>query len=316
MKIRLKLQNDVARSLGVSAYVIQPDFNFTQALVHAISIEGLYDHLDELPAHYSPSISPASTSPLSSPLLLRYQHFQPLSQRRNSARLLLTNQMRRNEKSSAESHAARGIRRGRGRKQAPKTPTPYLLANSRPNILYPAALLSKFNFRWRTTLRLRQRRTLACWMIAVRGGTNVVAEGAEVKRFRSYQGSTAPSTTVPLVDTEHRVVGLVAYGDSSITQCAEEAAKLIRETRPAAVFTGKGIDNRRGNFGNLNAGVAHGGGRVRPQNIVNDEANAAVVDTLINSVPFQRLSGYATGIFKSWAPRLYKYCSTQFEYGA
>ncbi|KAF9063162.1 hypothetical protein BDP27DRAFT_1232544 [Rhodocollybia butyracea] len=108
-------------------------------------------------------------------------------------------------------------------------------------------------------------------------------------------------------------MGLVAYGDASITQCAEDAANLIRETRPDASFTGKGIDNRRGNFGNLNAGVAHGGGRTRPANVVNEEANAAVIDTLINSAPFQRLSGYATGIFKSWAPRLYEYCSVQFE---
>lgn len=57
-------------------------------------------------------------------------------------------------------------------------------------------------------------------------------------------------------------MGLVAYGDPSIVQCAEEAAKLIRELRPAASFTGKEIDNRRGHFGNLNAGFAHGGGHL------------------------------------------------------
>lgn len=71
-----------------------------------------------------------------------------------------------------------------------------------------------------------------------------------------------PSTTVPLVDSDHRVMGLVAYGDASITQCAEDAAQLIRELQPSATFSGKGIDNRRGHFGNLNTGVAHGGGRV------------------------------------------------------
>ncbi|KAF9075291.1 hypothetical protein BDP27DRAFT_1157532, partial [Rhodocollybia butyracea] len=140
---------------------------------------------------------------------------------------------------------------------------------------------------------------------------------------------TQPSTTVPLVDSDHRVMGLVVYGDASITQCAEDAAQLIRELRPAATFAGKGIDNRRGHFGNLNAGIAHGGGHVvsgsawawlmeliffhQPGNIVNDEENAAVIDTLINSSAFQHLSGYATGIFKTWAPRLYEYCSTQFE---
>ncbi|KAF9068254.1 hypothetical protein BDP27DRAFT_1224647 [Rhodocollybia butyracea] len=122
-----------------------------------------------------------------------------------------------------------------------------------------------------------------------------------------------PSTTVPLVDANHRVMGLIAYGDSTMAQCAEEAAELMRELRPEACFTGKGIDNRRGHFGNLNAGVAHGGGRLHPANITNTETNAEVIDKLINSTPFQRLSGYATGIFKTWAPRLYEYCSLQYE---
>lgn len=108
----------------------------------------------------------------------------------------------------------------------------------------------------------------------------MVIEGAcrpQVERLYTYRSSTAvsscfclflqytdifPSTTVPLVDSNHRVMGLIAYGDPSITKCAEDAAKLICETRPAASFTGKGIDNRRGYFGNLNAGVAHGGGRL------------------------------------------------------
>ncbi|KAF9062570.1 hypothetical protein BDP27DRAFT_1336458 [Rhodocollybia butyracea] len=64
----------------------------------------------------------------------------------------------------------------------------------------------------------------------------------------------------------------------------------------AACFTGKAIaDNRHGPFSNPNAGVVHGRGRTQPRNVVNDEANAVVIDCLINSAPFPHLSGYAAG---------------------
>ncbi|KAF9067577.1 hypothetical protein BDP27DRAFT_1422739 [Rhodocollybia butyracea] len=71
--------------------------------------------------------------------------------------------------------------------------------------------------------------------------------------------------------------------------------------------------HRRGHFGQLNVGLAHGGGRLKPNNILNSETNAAVLDHLVNSTPFQRLSGFATGVFKSWASRLYENCSSHFE---
>ncbi|KAE9403529.1 hypothetical protein BT96DRAFT_936372 [Gymnopus androsaceus JB14] len=92
---------------------------------------------------------------------------------------------------------------------------------------------------------------------------------------------------------------------TSIQQCAEDAAQLLKKTRAHASFTSKQKHGWHGYFANLNAGVAHGGGRLHPANIVNSKANAAVIDNLINSVPFKRLSG--------WAPKLYDYCSRQFE---
>lgn len=71
----------MAKSLGVSAYVIEPGFNFSNALIHAISIEGTHDGLDEIPVLIPrtsrsltspPSSSPSSplSSPPSSPLPL------------------------------------------------------------------------------------------------------------------------------------------------------------------------------------------------------------------------------------------------------
>ncbi|KAF9076439.1 hypothetical protein BDP27DRAFT_1357898 [Rhodocollybia butyracea] len=233
---------DVAKSLGVSAYVITQDFDFTQALIQAVSTEGLYDHLDEVPVHHPPSF-PSPTSPLSS---------------------------------------------------LPSSPSPP------PSLLLPMPKLSPAPPA-QSNARKRKR--------AKNPATRFVPSGAAFEVAFSMQDDAPVASTsyVGLLDTGEEGEGrawslkeLVDLGFSlisaepHITQCAEDAANLIRETRPDASFTGKGIDNRRGNFGNLNAGVAHGGGRTRPANVVNEEANAAVIDTLINSAPFQRLSGYAT----------------------
>ncbi|GAW07479.1 protein [Lentinula edodes] len=105
-----------------------------------------------------------------------------------------------------------------------------------------------------------------------------------------------PGTTVPIADAERRVIALVVYpDDAGILKCAEEAAELIREEGKKASFASKHVNGRRGDFAALNAGVAHGGGRVKPANIVHNEVNRNVLNRLVTSGPFQRLSGYATG---------------------
>lgn len=58
-------------------------------------------------------------------------------------------------------------------------------------------------------------------------------------------------------------MGLVVYpNDASIAQCAEDAAQLLKKTGPRVSFNAKQRNNRRGKFGQLNVGVAHGGGRL------------------------------------------------------
>ncbi|KAJ3711312.1 hypothetical protein C8R42DRAFT_596022, partial [Lentinula raphanica] len=78
-------------------------------------------------------------------------------------------------------------------------------------------------------------------------------------------------------------------------------------------FTAKQKEGRRGAFPALNAGFSHGNGRTHPQNFVHNRHNAAVLERLASSRPFQRLSGFATGVFKTWAPRLYQYCQEYLE---
>ncbi|KAJ3817026.1 hypothetical protein F5880DRAFT_1632520 [Lentinula raphanica] len=124
----------------------------------------------------------------------------------------------------------------------------------------------------------------------------------------------APGRTVPISDSEGRVVALLVYpANESIKTASEEAACLLRDLRSEASFTSKQKHHRRGNFPQISAGVAHGGGRTRPANIVQNPDNAAVVDQLVGSSAFQKLSGFATGVFKAWVPRLYEYCGEHFE---
>ncbi|KAJ3828167.1 hypothetical protein F5878DRAFT_654487 [Lentinula raphanica] len=46
----------------------------------------------------------------------------------------------------------------------------------------------------------------------------------------------------------------------------------------------------------------------KPANVVHNKSNSKVLQELIEAKAFQRLSGFATGVFKTWAPRLYDYC--------
>ncbi|KAJ3874241.1 hypothetical protein F5051DRAFT_336179 [Lentinula edodes] len=116
-------------------------------------------------------------------------------------------------------------------------------------------------------------------------------------------------TTIPLVDSDDRVYGLVVYpSDPSVTKCAEEAAVLIQQERKNCSFSAEQREHRRGSFPALSTGVSHGNGRTHPQNIVHNKANTSVLERLTASEPFKRLSGFATGVFKTWAPKLYAYC--------
>ncbi|KAE9406007.1 hypothetical protein BT96DRAFT_811525, partial [Gymnopus androsaceus JB14] len=139
----------------------------------------------------------------------------------------------------------------------------------------------------------------------------LVGPKAKVK-FRLIQA--VPGSSIPIVDNEGRIYALVVYpNDSSIKQAAEEAAKLLRDSRNSCSFATKQRFSRRGDFGALNAGIAHGNGRTHPQNFCHNKTNAAVLEGLVASTPFQRLSGFATGVFKTWAPRLYDYCAEYLD---
>ncbi|KAJ3898616.1 hypothetical protein F5879DRAFT_1012635 [Lentinula edodes] len=123
-----------------------------------------------------------------------------------------------------------------------------------------------------------------------------------------------PGTTVPFVDADGRIYGLAVYPDDpGIKKCAQEAARLIQTERSRCSFSADQKEHRRGSFPALSTGVAHGNGWTHPQNIVHNQANASALNRLTSSKPFQRLSGFATGVFKTWALRLYRYCEDHFN---
>ncbi|KAJ3841379.1 hypothetical protein F5878DRAFT_531830 [Lentinula raphanica] len=130
----------------------------------------------------------------------------------------------------------------------------------------------------------------------------------------SYNELCLSRKTVPIVDSEGRIFSLVVYpSDPGVKKAAEDAAQLLNQSRKSCSFSAKQKAGRRGVFPALNAGFSHGNGRLHPQNFHHNKKNKKILRKLTSSLPFQRLSGFATGVFKTWAPRLYTYCKNYFE---
>ncbi|KAE9399640.1 hypothetical protein BT96DRAFT_939311 [Gymnopus androsaceus JB14] len=284
LPIKLKLPNDIAQSLGVSAYVFQKDFDFSQALLFAVNLEGHMDKADSAEsdnAEYPlPPSSPLS-SPLSSPPPTRPPSL-PLS----------PNELVSKKRQHGKAHSKQN--RKKHRQEAPPKAAADILTRSDPANRFVS--------------------NGAAFSVAYSMADDAPVASTSYVGLLDIGPKRLPllRTTVPFADANSRIFGLVAYGDSSIKQCAEDVVQLLKKTRAQASFTGKQKYGRCGNFTNLNTGVAHGGGRLassRSFAFFNADspkpsqrpANAAVIDELINSVPFKRLSG------------LYNYCNSQFE---
>ncbi|KAF8202577.1 hypothetical protein K438DRAFT_2102006, partial [Mycena galopus ATCC 62051] len=67
------------------------------------------------------------------------------------------------------------------------------------------------------------------------------------------------------------------------------------------------LHHRRGNFAQISGGDSHGGGQFHPGALVNGVINAAIFAALIAHPAFQRLAGFATGLFANWAPDLFNF---------
>ncbi|KDR67150.1 hypothetical protein GALMADRAFT_80188 [Galerina marginata CBS 339.88] len=85
------------------------------------------------------------------------------------------------------------------------------------------------------------------------------------------------------------------------------AAELLENARPSLFFEKKEKKSRRGKFPAINIGISHGGGQSYPKILSQNPSNAPVLKALVEDQVFERISGFSTGAFSMWAPRLYQY---------
>ncbi|PPQ97626.1 hypothetical protein CVT26_002549, partial [Gymnopilus dilepis] len=117
-----------------------------------------------------------------------------------------------------------------------------------------------------------------------------------------------PST--PILDDERRVMGVCAgmpRNDENWNSVQHRAAALLEDARVRLIFGKKEQNGRRGKFPAINIGISHGGGQPYPKMLQQASVNIPTLQTLMNDWSFQRISGFATGAFATWAPRLYAY---------
>ncbi|KAG6864040.1 hypothetical protein C0991_000831, partial [Blastosporella zonata] len=103
-------------------------------------------------------------------------------------------------------------------------------------------------------------------------------------------------TPTPVVDRKGRMLALLggAPNDDKWPALHAEAAELLESNRCRLHLPkGSGV-HWRGKFTALFCGVTHRGGTVRPVNCAQHKDNSAVLATLNSSLPFVRLSGYAS----------------------
>jgi hypothetical protein len=81
--------------------------------------------------------------------------------------------------------------------------------------------------------------------------------------------------------------------DPAWSEVEKNASDAFREAGPQCEFSPEELEHRRGHFPALKAGVSYGGGQGRPGNLKNTARNAAVLASLLATVSFIRLAGFA-----------------------
>ncbi|KAF9018430.1 hypothetical protein BDP27DRAFT_1440217 [Rhodocollybia butyracea] len=271
----------VSQSLGVSAYVLQSKFDFSSALLQAIKVEGRLDYLDSDkpdPGFPVPSPPPSDhSSPLSSPPASPQPPLCSLAPEPSTS---APHDLPNKQKMKLQRGKVRSKKhRKRQRQEAPPKSAEHIAARTNPAQRFvPANTAFQFTFSMDTDTPAASTSYVGLRDEGIKGGKCAPTLEALVA-----QGFTVivaqPGATIPLAEAQGRVIGVVVYPDDpTMKKCAEEASKLIRDSQSSASFNAKQRDTHRGRFGQLNVGVAHGGGRLKPDNISNSETNAEVLD--------------------------------------
>ncbi|PPR05447.1 hypothetical protein CVT24_007946 [Panaeolus cyanescens] len=95
---------------------------------------------------------------------------------------------------------------------------------------------------------------------------------------------------------------------SDWTAISEKAAELMAEAQRKCLHsTRTAQESERGPFPSLRCGVSHGGGQTHPQKMANSSRNEALLRALNKAEPFRRITGFASSVFATWAPKLHQY---------
>ncbi|KAK7441184.1 hypothetical protein VKT23_016665 [Stygiomarasmius scandens] len=117
-------------------------------------------------------------------------------------------------------------------------------------------------------------------------------------RFKFDEIEWDGKTPMPILDSEQRLSGLLAGrpDDPQWDKCHRQGCRAISKLRSRCAFTKKQKKGRRGPFPALNVELSHGSGQKRPGNLIHNEHNQSVLNTLTMHPTFQRMSGFTTGV--------------------
>ncbi|PPQ76637.1 hypothetical protein CVT26_012763 [Gymnopilus dilepis] len=117
-------------------------------------------------------------------------------------------------------------------------------------------------------------------------------------------------TTMVIVDRKRRIIAVCLgkpENDETWEDTHRRAAEVLESARDRLYFQDKDLNHRRGGFPALAVGISHGGGQKYPKVLDQDKRNEEVFEEILENKAFQRISGFTSGAFAEWAPRLYEY---------
>ncbi|KAF8200539.1 hypothetical protein K438DRAFT_1582454 [Mycena galopus ATCC 62051] len=128
--------------------------------------------------------------------------------------------------------------------------------------------------------------------------------------FSSLFHITFSSTPRPIVDRDGKVCAL--YGgmpddEGFMTHVHDPAGQALEAAWAQASLSYERLHHRRGNFAQVSGGDSYWGGQLQPGALVNGVINSAIFAALIALPAFQRLAGFATGLFANWAPNVFDF---------
>ncbi|KAK7436260.1 hypothetical protein VKT23_019224 [Stygiomarasmius scandens] len=123
--------------------------------------------------------------------------------------------------------------------------------------------------------------------------------------------------SMPLIDSAGRVFAvLVGYPPKDQTwESVHKAAADLLQKYAADVVMESNDPSRRGVTIYISVGYSFGGGQKFPKLFNQEPSNQAILDELLSSECFQRISGHVSSAFSTWAPKLHRlYAETIAEY--